>query len=76
MGVDVRQVEQVKGKKEAKGAWYFQEPKTRSSVRTIVVSDVLISELRKWKKEQMQNMLYYGEYYKEIYLKIIHHQET
>lgn len=68
-GTEIRQVLKAKGKKEERSAWYFQEPKTKSSNRTISVSSVLIAELKKFKKEQLENELQYGEYYNELYLK-------
>lgn len=68
-GVDVRKAYAAKGKKEDKSSWYFAEPKTPTSHRTIVVSDVLIKELKAFKKQQLENRLYYGEYYKELYIK-------
>jgi integrase len=68
-GVDVRRAFKVKGKKEERSAWYFAEPKTETSNRTIVVSDDLIRVLRTYRKEQLENRIYYGEYYKELYLK-------
>lgn len=54
-GVDIRKAYITKGKKEEKSAWYFAEPKTPTSHRIIIVSDIF--------------RLYYGEYYKELYLK-------
>lgn len=68
-GVDIRKAYIAKGKKEEKSAWYFAEPKTPTSHRTIIVSDILIKELKAFKKQQLENRLYYGEYYKELYLK-------
>lgn len=68
-GVDIRKAIKVKGKKEERSAWYFQDPKTKTSNRTIAVSDELIKALKKYRKEQLENRIYYGEYYKELYLK-------
>lgn len=68
-GVDVRQAFKKKGKKEERSAWYFAPPKTKTSTRTIVVSEILINELKKYRKSQLENKMYYGEYYKELYLK-------
>ena len=56
-------------KKAERSSWYFAPPKTRTSVRTIVVSDTLINELRKYRKYQLEGKFYYGEYYNELYLK-------
>lgn len=68
-GVDVRRAYKEKGKKEERSAWYFAPPKTKTSTRTIIVSDELIKELKLWHKQQLENRMYYGEYYKELYLK-------
>lgn len=68
-GVDVRKAFKEKGKKEERSAWYFQPPKTKTSNRTIVVSDNLIKVLKAYRKEQLEHRVYYGEYYKELYLK-------
>ncbi|MBP3604756.1 MAG: site-specific integrase [Lachnospiraceae bacterium] len=68
-GVDVRKAFKEKGKKEERSAWYFQSPKTPTSNRTIVVSDDLIRVLRAYRKEQLEHKIYYGEYYRELYLK-------
>lgn len=68
-GNDVRKSYKEKSKKEERSAWYFTNTKTEESVRTILVSDVLISELKKFKKTQLENKLYYGEYYTELYLR-------
>lgn len=68
-GVDVRQSMKEKGKKEEKSAWYFGDTKTASSVRKIKIGDTLINELKEYRKKQMENQLYYGEYYTNIYKK-------
>lgn len=68
-GIDVRKVKKEKGKKEEKSAWYFGDPKTKASFRTIKIGDTLVSELREYKKMQMQNRMVYGEYYTNIYKK-------
>lgn len=68
-GVDVRKVKKEKGKMEEKSAWYFGDTKTKASVRTIKIGDTLVSELKEYKKMQMQNMMVYGEYYTNIYKK-------
>ena len=67
--LDVRKVKQVKGRKEEKSTWYFQSTKTETSNRTIKVSKVLMDELRKFKKWQLENEMQYGEYYQELYIK-------
>lgn len=61
-GVDIRKAYLEKGKKEERSAWYFQSPKTPTSHRTIVVSNDLIKVLKAWRKKQLENELYYGEY--------------
>ena len=68
-GVDVRDVMIQKGKREEKSAWYFGEPKTVSSVRTIKIGDTLLNELREYKIMQAENQLLYGEYYTNVYTK-------
>lgn len=68
-GVDVRQAYKKTGKKEQRSAWYFAPPKTKTSTRSILVSDILMNELKKYHKSQLENKIYYGEYYKELYLK-------
>ena len=68
-GTDIRKAFKEKGKKEERSAWYFQSPKTPTSNRTIVVSNDLIKVLKAWKKKQLENQIYYGGYYKELYLK-------
>lgn len=65
--VDLRKLKDKK--KEDKSAWYFQDPKTLTSTRTINVSSELMKELNAYRKEQLKNQLEYGEYYKELYLK-------
>jgi len=54
---------------EKKMSWYFGDPKTLSSVRTIKIGDNLISELREYRKMQLENQLKYGEYYIQTYKK-------
>lgn len=68
-GVDIRKAFQERVKKEERSAWYFQSPKTPTSNRAIVVSNDLIQVLKAWRKKQLENQIYYGEYYKELYLK-------
>lgn len=67
-GVDVRKVLAQKGKKEEKSSWYFNTPKTKSSVRTIKFGNTLYQTLKKEKKRQQKNRLIYGEYYTDHYL--------
>lgn len=68
-GIDVRKSYKMTGKKEERSAWYFAPPKTKTSTRTIIVSEILMNELKKYRKTQLENKMYYGEYYKELYLK-------
>lgn len=68
-GVDVRKVMKDKGKREEKSAWYFGDTKTSASVRTIRIGDTLISELKEYRKMQLENQILYGEYYTNIYKK-------
>lgn len=68
-GVDVRQAIKQKGKKEEKSAWYFGDTKTVASNRNIKIGDVLIAELKEYRKMQMEQQLIYGEYYNNIYKK-------
>lgn len=50
-------------------AWYFGEPKTPASVRTIQIGDTLIEELKEYKRIQAENELKYGEFYTKTYIK-------
>lgn len=68
-GVDVRKVLEQKGKKEEKSAWYFETPKTESSIRTIKFGDKLYNALKNAHITQKKNHLLYGEYYTDHYLK-------
>ena len=68
-GIEIRRVLKEKGKKEERSAWYFQEPKTVKSNRTIAVSPDLITELKGWQQEQEHFANEYGEFYQELYLK-------
>ena len=67
-GVDVRQAYKKKGKKLDRSHWYFTEPKTKTSTRTIIASEILMNELKKFRKIQLENKIYYGEHYTELYL--------
>lgn len=46
-----------------KGKWNLDEPKTKSSVRTVKFGKELASILKKEKARQAENRLRYGEYY-------------
>ncbi len=77
-GVDVRKAYKVKGKKQERSSWYFAPPKTKQSNRTIKVSDELINALKSFRKKQLENHIYYGEYISTDSFKypsrIIHHK--
>ena len=45
------------------------QTKTFTSNRTIKIDNTLVSILKKFKKQQLENRLKYGEYYKIIYSK-------
>lgn len=47
--------------------WYFGSPKTPTSIRTIEIGSTLLSILKKYKKDQLQNKLKYGSYYSCTY---------
>lgn len=68
-GVDVRDSIKKKGKKEEKSSWYFGDTKTAASVRKIKIGNTLLSELKEYRKMQLENQLQYGEYYTQIYKK-------
>lgn len=67
-GNDVRKVFKLTGKKEQKSSWYFADPKTPSSVRTIKIGETLLEILKAERKKQLENELTYGEFY-TIHLK-------
>ncbi|MFR1850295.1 MAG: tyrosine-type recombinase/integrase [Clostridium sp.] len=46
----------------------LNSPKTQSSKRTISICDIVIKELKLWRKNQKENRLYYGEYYINNYI--------
>ena len=55
----------------------LNSPKTVSSKRSILVVDSLMKKLKKWKKKQKENKLYYGEFYINNYVDekgIINHE--
>lgn len=52
----------------AKGKFYVGKTKTEGSMRTILVGDKLLNSLREAKKKQIEDRLYYGNYYREMYL--------
>ncbi len=48
--------------------YYIGDTKTKGSIRTISIGKTLLGVLREAKKKQLENRLYYGKYYKEMYL--------
>ena len=67
-GVDARKM-QGKKERQEKSTWYFGEPKTFGSKRTIMIGDTLYKVLKKEKSRQLKNEMQYGEYYTKIYKK-------
>lgn len=57
----------IRGK--ANTRWYLGECKTKSSYRTIPVSDTLLNALKEYKTLQDKNLADYGEYYIKHYAK-------
>lgn len=58
-----------KHEKQERSAWYFQTPKTKSSIRRIKIGNTLIKALKEYRKSQLENEMLYGEYYINQYLK-------
>ena len=52
---------------EKNKTWYFGSPKTKNSYRTIDIGNTLVEILKKTKKQQAKNKLYYGIHYTCIY---------
>ncbi|MFU0784261.1 tyrosine-type recombinase/integrase [Clostridium sp.] len=50
---------------KGKGIWELGTPKTKSSYRTIEIGDTLVNILKKHRKNQLENKLRYGKYYKD-----------
>lgn len=63
LGVDNRKVIEKKGIREPKSSWYFQSPKTATSVRTVKFGDTLYNALKRERTRQLKNEMLYGEYY-------------
>jgi len=64
----------LKNKEDAKissqkSCWYFDTPKTTSSIREIKFGETLYKALKTVRKNQLENMLKFGEYYYKIYKK-------
>ena len=68
-GADVRKVIEKKGKKELRSSWYFETPKSASSIREISFGDTLYKALREELRRQKENELKYGEFYTLHYLR-------
>ena len=47
--------------------YYFSTPKTASSIRTIRISDELVSLLKRWKSLQAENEVCHGKAYSYVY---------
>ena len=47
--------------------WYFGTPKTQTSTRTIEIGNTLLNILKKYKTDQLQNKLKYGDHYTCVY---------
>lgn len=56
--------------------FYLGDPKTKSSKRKIKIGNLLINILKKWKIEQMENKLHYGQHYENYYEKAITREIT
>ena len=50
-------------------SWYFDTPKTPSSIREVKFGDTLYKALKATRKKQLEHMLQFGEYYYKIYKK-------
>lgn len=59
--IEVKQAMQ----QERKGGYSITTPKTKSSFRTILVSQSLIDTLRKHRKNQLESKMRYGQYYND-----------
>lgn len=44
--------------------WYLGKPKTESSIRTISISEYLVSVLKLHRRQQMENQIFYGPSYR------------
>lgn len=50
------------------GSWYFEDPKTPTSVRNVKIGKTLSDILKRHKKEQMKNKLKYGIHFTQTYI--------
>ncbi len=62
-----RYLDEIKQSKTT--GWYIGTPKTYSSIRTISLDDYTLKVLGDERKRQLENRLYYGEYYTKLYKK-------
>ena len=61
-------VEKILNPRDKNNIYYLGSPKTSTSSRTIYISPILISILKKHRKKQLQNRLFYGALYTWQYL--------
>lgn len=54
--------------KDRQSSWYFGDPKTQSSTRTIKIGKTLCEILKAERKRQLANRMKYGNYYINTYL--------
>lgn len=67
--IDVNKLVYKRKQTENKSAWYFGDPKTRASFRTVSVGNALMSELKEYRTMQRKNQIQYGEFYTKVYKK-------
>lgn len=67
--IDVNKLVYKRKQTENKSAWYFGDPKTRASFRTVNVGNALMSELKEYRTMQRKNQIQYGEFYTKVYKK-------
>ena len=61
-------VDKTLNPRDKNNIYYLGSPKTSTSSRTIYISPLLISILKKHRKKQLQNRLFYGALYTWQYL--------
>ena len=69
MAEEVRSLKKTQKEPLERSSWYFDTPKTKSSVRTIKFGDTLCTALKKVRKLQLEKRMEFGEYYYNIYKK-------
>lgn len=62
---ETRSIQVTKILQNQNGTWVFSTPKTKSSVRNILMTDTLYKILKQQKTKQKENQLLYGEHYHE-----------